>query len=141
MGTHLLPLAVALLIATAACDWSTSAPKAPLALSVSARSVDGSALPVLLQERAGEASYLTGYTITFTPDGFWRAEGMRSPVGTAPSEATPFEDNGVYQFDGTTLRLHSNFSHTDWPSSLRGDTLTSTIIFPTADAPHAIVMW
>ena len=141
MAVNCALLAATLLLGTAACDRSSTAPKVPLKLSASARRVDGSALPALIEERSNEASYLTGYTITLTPDGFWRAEGTRSPVGTLPSEAMTFEDNGFYQFDGTTLRLHSNFSHTDWPSSLRGDTLTSTMMLPTADAPHAIVMW
>lgn len=142
MTLRFLVLAPALLVGTTTCDtMKISAPKAPLALSVSVRTLDGSTLPARIAEQSGAASYLTAYTFTLTPDGFWRGKGTRYPEGVSPSNASEIWDNGTYQFDGTSLVLHSNFSHTDWPSTVRGDTISAMIVLPIGDTPYAVVMW
>lgn len=87
------------------------------------------------------SSYITSYTITLTSGGVWRGKGTRYPEGTSPSDASEFWDYGTYQFDGSTLVLHSGFSHTDEASVVHGDTISGAIALPIADAPHAVVMW
>ena len=125
----------------AACRNDVTTPVIPLSLSVSAHSVDGAAFPAWIEERPGAGAHLTEYHLTLTSDGRWTADGYRYPDTTAPTTLLELTDNGTYVFDGTSLTLHSNLTHSNWASNIRGDTVIATMWFPIADAAHVVVLW
>jgi hypothetical protein len=134
-------LVAMLLLAAAACGRELAAPAVPLALSVTVRSIDGSPLPAGIAERPGAIDFVAQYSFRLERDGSWSSSGVYNPAGAEPTTGTNFWDNGSYRYDGQTLVFHSNFSHTDWPATVRGDTISATILFPIANSTHAVVMW
>jgi len=124
-----------------ACRSEITRPTVPLTLDVQARTVDGLALPVWIDERPGAGAHFTSYYLHLTPDGLWNALGFRYPGNSTPADTSFFQDNGVYTFDGTSLVLHSNSQHTDWIGSVRGDTITTTGMLAIADALYTLVLW
>jgi hypothetical protein len=135
-------LLVALCAVAAACHRDATAPAVPLELTVTARRLDNAPLPVVVEERPGTTDSVVDFALTFASDGSWQLYGHYEPVGARQTSALPeFWDNGDYTFDGTTLTLHSNFTHASWPAMLRADTLTTTLTLPFASAPHEAVLW
>ena len=131
-------LAVVSLSTLLACKSDVTVPAAPLDRTLSASSVDGQSLPVLLRESPGEFNHLTQFKITFAPDGLWTAVAFFYPDGSTAT--VNVNDNGWYRFDGTTLLMHSNFSRTDWPGSVRWDTIFLSAKLANADAYHSFVL-
>ena len=129
------------LLAIVACHREITAPRIPLTLDVRAHLVDGSPLPVWIEERPDAGAHLTSFYLHLTPDGLWNAEGYRYPGNTTAIDTSFFRDNGVYSFDGSSLLLHSNSQHTNWVGSLRGDTITASGMLAIADAAHTLVLW
>ena len=140
-------MAVKLLIASLgllpvlSCRQGMTHSAAPLSLDLYAHTVDGSPLPVWIEERPGVGSHLVSFHLHITPDGFWTARGVRYFDGTTPIDTSAFIDNGVYTFDGTTLGMHSNWLHCDWPTTFGGDTISASVLLPDADARHTVTMW
>ena len=125
---------------TFSCRGSVVAPAVALDRTVSAARVDGQALPFVLQAGHGEANHLTRFEITFAADGLWTAVVLFFPDGATETATVQANDNGWYRFDGNTLRMHSNFSGTDWPGSVHGDTVTISAKLPIADAFHTVLL-
>jgi len=123
------------------CRSDLTTPTVPLSVNVSAHSVDGAALPAWIEERPGAGAHLTEYHLSLTSDGTWTADGYRYPDNTAPTTLLELTDNGTYEFDGASLTLHSNLTHTNWASTVRGDTITAAVWFPIANASHVVVLW
>jgi len=102
--------------------------------------VDGSRLPVSIEERPGTINHLTLYRLTMTPDGLWSAVIARYPDGALDTDLVEIQDNGWYQFDGVELSMHSSFTHSDWSGSIKNDTITASVKLPFADSYHTIVL-
>lgn len=136
-----IPLLALVVVGLFGCRRDITPPAVPLTLDVQARTVDGLALPVWIDERPGTGAHFTSYYLHLTPDGLWNALGFRYPGNSTPADTSFFQDNGVYTFDGTSLVLHSNSQHTDWIGIVRGDTITATGMLAIADAPHTLVLW
>ena len=124
----------------AGCSSETIAPpRAPLDVTVEARTIDGASLPTAIEEHPGADVQLIAFRVELWPDGQWYGRGSRRPAGGAVSDTSAFNDNGWYQTDGTSILLHSNFTHTDWPGTIHGDTIIADVSLPIASAKHAIV--
>jgi hypothetical protein len=118
----------------------TTKPALPLDVTLIARTIDGAALPVLVEEHAGATVQIVQFQLQLSPDGLWFGSGSRRPLGGAAGDTAAFQDNGWYRSDGTTLLLHSNFTHSDSPGSMRGDTVSMRMLLPVADLPHEIIL-
>lgn len=123
------------------CSPGTTHPAVPIAMDLYAHTVDGSPVPVWIEERPGVGSHLVSLHLHMTSDGFWTARGVRYVDGATPADTSAFIDNGVYSFDGKTLGMHSNWLHVDWPATFRGDTISASVLLPDADARHTVSMW
>jgi hypothetical protein len=133
-------LLLALTAVFIACSGSElTPPRAPMNVTVIARTIDGFTLPAFVEEHAGAAIQLVEFRVELWPDGNWHGSGSRRPFGGAVGDTAAFNDNGWYHSDGNTILLHSNFTHTDWPGSIRGDTIIADVSLPIASAAHTIV--
>jgi len=114
-------------------------PRAPLDVTVEARTVDGASLPTIIEEHPGANIQLIAFRVELWPEGQWYARGSRRPEGEAVGDTSAFNDNGWYQSDGAAILLHSNFTNTDWPGTIHGDTIVADVSLPIASAKHAIL--
>lgn len=130
--------AVVAVLAACSSD-NVAAPEAPLDVTIQARSVDGLSLPIVIEEHPGADVQLIAFRVELWPDGLWYGSGSRRPAGEAVGDTSAFNDNGWYRSDGTTVLLHSNFTNTDWPGTVHGDTIIATVSLPIANAKHTIV--
>lgn len=126
-------------LTTSSCK-QIAAPTVPLTLSDTAIWIDGMPLPAALADGATTTTYVVQFTIDLTADGMWTAGGWRYPEGRARADVSEFRDNGYYTFDGRTLLLHSNFTHTDWPATVGGDTIMVSAVLPFSRARHLIAL-
>jgi hypothetical protein len=133
--------ALAVVMSSSGCGGAdTTMPDRPLDITVIARTIDGAPLPALLEEYAGATVQVVQFQIHLSPDGLWFGSGSRRPLGGASGDTAVFQDNGWYQSDGTTVLLHSNFTHNDSPGNMRDDTLLVRMQLPVADAAHEMVL-